>query len=389
MYITCKCLNVSITTKTNELHHVNIDEMELNADVCDDSFFKNKLVTTKELENVVKEQPGLVETRHVGPWAIYRCYNCDMKTHAVHGEFGAAMVLMSSELITSEDEIKKLKASPNYSLAFRIVIKVTDDMFDPLETPTKFSVSQLSNNLRFALTGLEQQLEEAIQHQVRTIDKKIRDFTKEQYNILEEFRERVHKEHNVLTRIICDQHQNSKNSSNFATPPATAENISNKTAPKDDVDTTVVRLNSKNAARHQSSNKAVKEIHSLNGNNETRSNFDDEFLFELEGIDNMPIRPLQALEIESDAEDSATEVITLTRHHRSDHPAIAKSLPVTVPTFHAFGQRFDRHDDDEEQISVNSMDPSSIQASIKALAKSVHGDTVFGDLPRPRFSTQI
>lgn len=35
-------------------------------------------------------------------------------------------------------------------------------------------------------------------------------------------------------------------------------------------------------------------------------------------------------------------------------------------------------------------DPADIAASIKALAKSVHGDAnVFGDLPRPRFSTQI
>lgn len=30
-----------------------------------------------------------------------------------------------------------------------------------------------------------------------------------------------------------------------------------------------------------------------------------------------------------------------------------------------------------------------IAASIKAIAKSVHGEGVFGDLPRPRFSTQI
>lgn len=29
-----------------------------------------------------------------------------------------------------------------------------------------------------------------------------------------------------------------------------------------------------------------------------------------------------------------------------------------------------------------------IAANIQALAKSVHGDAVFGDLPRPRFSNQ-
>lgn len=34
--------------------------------------------------------------------------------------------------------------------------------------------------------------------------------------------------------------------------------------------------------------------------------------------------------------------------------------------------------------------PQDIAASIKALAKSVHGEhNVFGDLPRPRFSTQL
>lgn len=41
------------------------------------------------------------------------------------------------------------------------------------------------------------------------------------------------------------------------------------------------------------------------------------------------------------------------------------------------------------QLSRDPLDPHNIRASIKALAKSVHGDTVFGDLPRPRFSTQI
>lgn len=41
------------------------------------------------------------------------------------------------------------------------------------------------------------------------------------------------------------------------------------------------------------------------------------------------------------------------------------------------------------QMAEDNVD---IAASIKALARSVHGDTVFGDLPRPqvqRFSTQI
>lgn len=41
------------------------------------------------------------------------------------------------------------------------------------------------------------------------------------------------------------------------------------------------------------------------------------------------------------------------------------------------------------QYAGNLDDGVDIAASIKALARSVHGDAVFGDLPRPRFSTQI
>lgn len=39
-------------------------------------------------------------------------------------------------------------------------------------------------------------------------------------------------------------------------------------------------------------------------------------------------------------------------------------------------------------FSLQLDEPHDIATSIKKLARSVHGD-VFGDLPRPRFSTQI
>ena len=42
-----------------------------------------------------------------------------------------------------------------------------------------------------------------------------------------------------------------------------------------------------------------------------------------------------------------------------------------------------------KKVSCDPIDPNNIRNSIKALAKSVHGDTIFGDLPRPRFSTEI
>ena len=59
------------------------------------------LATVSELEGITKEQPGLVEIRNVGSWVIHRCYNCSVYTHAVHREYGAALVLINSDLVVS------------------------------------------------------------------------------------------------------------------------------------------------------------------------------------------------------------------------------------------------------------------------------------------------
>lgn len=66
--------------------------------------------------------------------------------------------------------------------------------------------------------------------------------------------------------------------------------------------------------------------------------------------------------------------------------SIARSLPISMPQLMT---QFRTNEEDFEEMNEDNVD---IAASIKALARSVHGDTVFGDLPRPqiqRFSTQI
>lgn len=61
-------------------------------------------------------------------------------------------------------------------------------------------VSQLPNTTQIALGGLQQQLEEAVQQKVAEIEEKIRAFTLEQSQLLEQFREKTHKEHMLLAR---------------------------------------------------------------------------------------------------------------------------------------------------------------------------------------------
>jgi len=53
------------------------------------------------LEKITKEQPGLMEKRNVGSWIVHRCCNCSMYTHAVHREYGAALVLINNNILVS------------------------------------------------------------------------------------------------------------------------------------------------------------------------------------------------------------------------------------------------------------------------------------------------
>ncbi|XP_034193678.1 proline-rich Akt substrate 40 kDa [Osmia lignaria lignaria] len=407
MHIACKCLNVSIKSRGTELQKVNINDIELTPEEQNDGFFHQNLSTISELEGITKEQPGLVEIRNVGSWVIHRCYNCSMYTHAVHRDYGAALVLINTDIVTSPEEINKLRSNPDYSPVFRIIIAHnTLDELDYLQQPTKFSVSQLPNNIQMALGGLQQQLEEAVQQQSAEIENKIRAFTTEQYQLLEQFRERAHNEHRLLTRLICKGEETNRLTNNIETPPTTPENFTTNltTSTTNTVNTSQVISNETKVITgpniKQKSGAKYFLSTLVNGNIDKKdklyictkdpTSFDTEALFPLEGVeDAIPNDQVQSSEEGSDTDDSGQdEGIHMPRGQRGGHPTLAKSLPVSVPSFPSFVRRTVQ-DQDDDQLSRDPHDPHNIRASIKALAKSVHGDTVFGDLPRPRFSTQI
>lgn len=131
-------------------------------------------------------------------------------------------------------------------------------------------------------------------------------------------------------------------------------------------------------------------------------------LFELEGLENYPASALNSMsdvEETEDAEDALGDLesaVPISRMaNRRGSLNMAKSLPISIANNFmannvssgdgtggngATGGKFNYADLEDEATEDSAVD---IAASIKALAKSVHGDTIFGDLPRPRFSTQI
>lgn len=408
MHIACKCLNISIRSRAAELQPIDVENVELTDLERADDFFLVNLASVPELETITKEQPGLVEIRNVGSWIIHRCYNCSMYTHAVHREYGAALVLINSDIILSPEEINKLKSNTDYSPIFRIIIDHgLEDLEDYLQQPNKFSVSQLPNTVQVALGGLQRQLEEAVQRQTAVIEDKVRAFTAEQYQLLEQFREKAHNEHRLLSKLVCRGEETNRVTNNIETPPTTPDSFkntlitssANTVDPKSNVTLDDIKVfigsNVKNEAviknsPNSTNDESTKKKKPLYICTKRSASFDTEALFTLDGVeDNIDAaNQIQSSEEESDTDDSGQdEGIHMPKGQRDGHSTLAKSLPVTVPIFPSIVRAV--QDQDDGQLPGDPLDPHNIRASIKALAKSVHGDTIFGDLPRPRFSTKI
>lgn len=123
-----------------------------------------------------------------------------------------------------------------------------------------------------------------------------------------------------------------------------------------------------------------------NRRNTPSDSYDSEGLFDLEGMEENPAEAFQS------GEESDTDISDSGSHDEGIHiprqrvtPQVAKSVPMNVPMYAP-----NNRDGDEGEDDRPLQDPMDIAASIKALAKSLHGDAnVFGDLPRPRFSTEL
>ncbi|PNF20984.1 hypothetical protein B7P43_G09496 [Cryptotermes secundus] len=436
MLITCKCLNVSINTKNSDIQSVDVSNLGLSSTELSDSFFQEDIFTV-DLGRISKEQSSLVQVRNVENWIIHRCLNCSTNTHAIHREKGAACVLVSQSLLANPADVSALKNSDRYSVVFRILLSDTENDVSSTQAPTKLSASQLPGPVQAALSALQQQLVEAIQQETSRTEERVRAYSEQQYAALEEFREHAHRDHRILARLLCETQESLSPASLEALgiPPSLADNRnslaspgtptqwSSQSAPLSHLPPSVfpvTDLSLKNATNLRQQAPTGKQPSSLTdsrqanrpsplsanvGGNKTErrlpvhpygqllpshsnntNSLDTEGLFVLEGMDEVPAESLHSEE-ESDTDGSGShdEGIHIPKA-RGIYSNLAKSLPVNVPAFLPPNKR----DGDEREDERLPQDPADIAASIKALAKSVHGDAdVFGDLPRPRFSTQI
>ncbi|XP_021940972.1 uncharacterized protein LOC110840331 isoform X2 [Zootermopsis nevadensis] len=403
---------------------------------------KSADIFTVDLGRISKEQASLVQVRSVENWIIHHCLNCSTNTHAIHREKGAACVLVSQSLLTNPADVAALKNSDRYSVVFRMLVSQSENDHSSTHAPTKFSVSQLPGPVQTALSALQQQLIEAIQQETARTEEQVRTYSEQQYAALEEFRERAHKDHRVLARLLCERQESPSPVGPLSslepldaplslpdkrTDPASPVTPSQSTPlshlqhnvlPTTDLSTLINAANLRqdqtltenqpsSLIDSEEANQSSPLSPSMVAGNHTKAerrlamrlfgqvsssrtsnpnSLDTEGLFDLEGMEEIPTESFHSEE-ETDTDDSGShdEGIHIPKG-RGPLSNLAKSLPVNVPAF----LPSNKQDCDEREDERLPQDPMDIAASIKALAKSVHGDAnVFGDLPRPRFSTQI
>ncbi|KAJ0179267.1 hypothetical protein K1T71_004979 [Dendrolimus kikuchii] len=370
----CKCLNVSLESdKFEDL--LDVGKLELTSMEQRDIFFNEKLLCCPiaALEKQIV-QPALVGDRSVGRWVLHSCIACGQTTHAISQDRTSPInLLVAKSIQTTPDHINSLKKSNNFSPVFNLLVpEVTNsiDMKENIDTNNFLTREKRGwPQSQQVIGSLNKQLNQTLQSQLDAIEEMIRQFKDQKYAEFEAYKERAQRDHKILASIINKARNNIENdgwkvdtSLDNGPPSPQLPPLQRR------------RLSSiKDAKKAQNVIKPMRNPHGDEDSLEA-----EELFFDLEDTDSRHNMVSDQDDYDSD-QGSNDEGIQMARP-RGGGAEIARSLPMAMPNF-PNGRPSDRYFDDDEEPATD------IAASIKALARSVHGD-VF-ELPRPRFSTQI
>lgn len=383
----CTCLNICV--ELDSLDRLPDEPFTLSDDEKRDPFFTLPLLVVRELK-VKHQQPMLIRSKRIGSWEVYKCTNCSTFSHAIENDSNTR--LMNKTLLQLPDnEVQNIKNSVDYSPVFHIVVADTSLFGGDLS-----ETSQLSGNFSTNVVELQKQLSDYVDEQNKITDENIRTYVEQQQSALKKLLKRANEDFQILTNVIEQTEPgmkrnnsseiNSFNSSGFASSQTYTStspiNISSKSV-IDNFDRLTI----------SPSKASVKEFKGslMSG---IPPSFDSEGLFPLDGMEEPSVLEDEEHSDEdlSDTDDSGSRDEGIHIPRRKSF-AIAKSLPIRVPgefdpSFRDVGEaKRDKRKPNYQQ--KRNKEPLDIAASIKALANSVHGDTIFGDLPPPRIGSRI
>lgn len=383
-------------------------------------------------------------------WELYRCLNCKTIVFASEdGKDGSGngatekSYLINSECLKTDDEVQKIRLKNSFSNIFGIELLEMETIMAATATA---AAAAAGGSHKWRIKELEWFMLDAIKRQTAEVEEKIRIFSSQQYAQLKMHQIRAEQDFSTLCNVINNVPEiittgkpnvtsttSSSSKMLMETPPATPDNTPmsiGNSPPLGVAPSNVGFFNKKVASVQQQQQQSqstptpksaasiLKHSNSsfgLQSGSFIESSLDSDGIFDLDGMNdpdadvfNRPASPSEGNDLhtdddeeeknQSDEENDNFDVknqnpgpgmkMTSNRYTNNHHSSIAKSLPITMPTsaintFRSAEKKIKKQQQEEEL---------DIAASIKALARSVHGDSIFGDLPqprRPKFITDI
>lgn len=387
MLLSCKCLNVHLDVDADDAGLLNLNNLQLGDGLAQDVFFNQDIRQVLRLSKVTEMLPMLVHHRTIGNWSFGQCLNCSQHTHAIMtGAKGATLVLVNSALLTNP-EIEALKKHISYSKVYKVMVYETTEA----ERRYDYLPAEVEKTLRV----LKQKADDSIHVETINSEERIRFYSDQQAQLLEDFKDKARADHKTLMRVFL-KHQpmqpsvQLQPSHSTGAVPRRSLNDANKL--DEHVKASSLRKVPDDFDRIKTPSPQHKVLTIQDDAPSMRkqplqkkNSLDTECLFDIEGMDDDEDSLVADT---SDGEDNGIP-IKQNRHARRQSEqdySIAKSLPMNIPVYISALRPHLNDDSDEDVQSEKSKD---IAASIQALARSVNGDTVFGDLPRPRCRTNI
>lgn len=267
-------------------------------------------------------------------------------------------LLLNKHRITTIDKLEKLKLEDGYSGFFQIIVPRRLSSLEGQE------LKEIKNGLKQG-SNLSSYFVERLCKETQKTEEKIKRFSEERFEELRLFREKAEHELIVLTRLLATPTGVSSDDPNIRgnvlTPPLTPDSGSS---------------NSYKSAR-------LIDLTPQTNPGDSSNDIGDLHLLPEDGFFPGEVYGDTTYQDTVDEDEETNITVRGDTRSPSDGLIIAQSLPIPTPVIpgRVAPIQSSTFQTDEENVDIAS--------GIKALAKSVHGPDVFGDLPRPRLSSQI
>lgn len=345
--------------------------------------------------NITVQHPILVRKMKMDKCTVTKCLNCDCNVYAVTDD-NRNEIMLNENMLRDKSVMVEMMKNENYSLPFKIILKQIDLLPNTIKSTTNDDVHAKK---------LLAKLQDFISQDAIETETEIRKLQ----NRMNERRQQAEKEFQQIVTLINSI--DSSSSDNFSTHESTNDHIQFYSTPPVTPESAQPmnidqipshhhhhhHQNGNTFSQHPSVIRHVDHNHreGISKHNNaimmqqkvTRTiDFDDE-IFELDGMqqkddevdENDRYHKYSDTE-GSDVDDLVSEKRPFARG-RSGSMAIARSAPITMPQFL---HQANPHLQDEMKSNVNNNDHNDIASSIKLLAKSIHADSIFGELPSSR-----